>query len=218
VSASGRARIGFAAVGLAGRLAAARPQAMPPAGHSAATHLTAVVRLPPELGVPLAATARRLAGGDPLQLAYPASALHVTVLSLDGLLAPPEQVAAVAARHRAFTLDLCGLVLGPSTVLVRALPRDDGLAALRRELAGLLAPQRGLSPRGLIVRRLAHATLLRLAAPASHALRRAVLRQRAHDFGTLAVERFDVMRSDLLLSSASRPLLSAPLASAGSAR
>ena len=70
----------------------------------------------------------------------------------------------------------------------------------------------------MIVRRLAHATLLRLAAPASRGLRHAVLRQRTRDFGTLAVEGFDVMRSDLLLSSASRPLLSLRLASARSAR
>jgi 2'-5' RNA ligase len=213
-----RARLGFAAVRLAGALASARPEALPPAGRRAAVHLTAVVRLPPELGIPLAQEAAALAGDHPLHLAYGADALHVTVLSLDELLAPPERVAAVAARHAPFALDLDGLVLGPSSVLVRALPRDGWLAGLRRELAGLLAPEPALSPRQLVVRRLAHVTLLRLASPASSELRRAVAARSRTRYGTLTVDGFDVMRSDLLLSSASRPLLRPRLAGRRSAR
>jgi len=213
-----RARLGFAAVRLAGALAATRPKALPPSGRRAAVHLTSVVRLPPQLALPLAEEGEAVAGDHPLHVAYPADALHVTILSLDELLAPPERVAAVAGRHAPFALDLDGLVLGPSSVLVRALPRDGALAELRRELAGLLAPDAALSPRRAVVRRLAHVTLVRLAAPASGALRREVARRSGRGYGTLTVEGFDVMRSDLLLSSASRPLFSSPLAGTRSAR
>src|SRR5262249_20679050 len=160
-------RLGFAAVGLAGGVLARGPQTVPLAGAAALTHLTAVVRLPPSLALPLEAEARALADEGAGHVPYTLGTLHVAILSVDRVLGAPGQVAAVARRHRRFALDLRGLVLGPSSVLVRAFPRDEALFDLRRELAGLLAPGRDDQARRLVARRLAHATLLRLGAPAS---------------------------------------------------
>ena len=212
-----RARLGFAAVRLAGALASARPGALPPSGRRAAVHLTAVARLPCELAVPLAGEAAVLADDDPLHLRYPADALHVTILSLDELLAPPERVAPSQRGMRPSRSTSTASCSAPHRCL-----HAPYLATARSRSSGASSP-------GCWRRR----PRTRRAAPScggwrtsrccawlrpSGRLRREVARRRRRLYGTLTVERFDVMRSDLLLSSASLPLLSSPLAGRPPAR
>jgi 2'-5' RNA ligase len=162
--------------------------------------LTTVVRLPAELGELLAEATAPLRLVQPEHYLYPPASIHLTILALADAAGVEHEVRSIADRHQPFAVDARGLNLSPSTVFAELHPRGPGLPALRRELHGALATLH--SPPLLWLRqRLAHANVVRFAAPVDRRLIAEVAKLRARCFGRFEITEIELVRTDKVLSS-----------------
>ena len=157
----------------------------------------------------------------PAQYYYPASDLHLTILSLISCYAgftlpaidptPYAELVAAALRGAApFRIRLAGLAASPAGVLVRGFPEGEGLAALRDELrrafraSGL---QQSIDQRYSI--QTAHLTVLRFRVPLPDAgpLLRVLDAYRAYPFGTWEVRDLELVFNDWYQRAAHTVLL-----------
>lgn len=163
----------------------------------------------------IAAACERLHALEPEQYRQPESDLHVTVLSLFTATTRHEaefarladyQDAVAAALHdlRPFTVDFRGFTLSRGAVLAQGYPRDALLDAIRERLRQQLAAR---SLDGTVDQRYklvtAHATAMRFAAPMRDPARFAAeLEQfRNYRFGTMDVERLELVKGDWYMSA-----------------
>jgi 2'-5' RNA ligase len=186
-------------------LARLRPPAPYPTGRGQAQDITTIVRPPAELASAIVEQLAELRAAHAQHNWYAAVSLHATVLNLNQLavagLEPAvidRLVAQVASCHRPFTVELAGLALSPSTILVRCHVAGDELWELRDELrrARRLAGARRGGVGDALKRRLVHLNVARLSAPADAALRRDVLGYSAHDFGAFTALEIELVRTD----------------------
>jgi 2'-5' RNA ligase len=186
-------------------LARLRPPDPHQTGRAHAQDVTTVVRPPPDLAADVLGQLEPLRQAHPAQRWYVAASLHVTVLNLNPLalagLEPPaidRLVADVAARHRPFAVELRGLALSPSSVLVRCHVDGDALWELRDDLrrARRLAGTRHGAVGDTVKRRLVHLNVARLEAPADPALRREVLARTGEAFGSFTAHAVELVRTD----------------------
>jgi 2'-5' RNA ligase len=161
--------------------------------------LSAVARLPAEVGQSLAAATQPLLGTGSGHYAYPPGTIHLTVLSLADASGVEDRLQEVARRHPSFTLDVGGLNASTRTVFTELYPRDGGLAALRRDLGEALTPLHA-PPSRWLRQRFAHANVLRFAAPVGASLIQEVAKLRSRDFGCFEVAEVELARSDKVLS------------------
>jgi 2'-5' RNA ligase len=186
-------------------LARLRPPAPYPTGRGQAQDITTVVRPPIELAEAIVEQLAELRAAHGAHNWYAAVSLHATVLNLNQLAAAGLEPAAVdrlvadvASRHRPFTIELRGLALSPSTILVRCHVEGDRLWELRDDLrrARRLAGTRHGGVGDALKRRLVHLNVARLASPADAALRKDVLAYSTHDFGGFTATHVELVRTD----------------------
>jgi 2'-5' RNA ligase len=186
-------------------LARLRPPEPHPTGRGHAQDVTTVVRPPPDLAADLLGALEPLRAAHPGHLWYAPASLHATVLNLNQLalagLEPPaidRIVADVASRHRPIAVELRGLALSPSSILVRCHVDGDALWDLRDDLrrARRLAGTRHGTVGDAVKRRLVHLNVARLAAPADAALRRDVLARTGEAYGSFTAHVLELVRTD----------------------
>jgi 2'-5' RNA ligase len=178
--------------------------------------LSAVARLPAEVGQSLVAATQPLLGTGSRHYAYPASTIHLTLLSLADASGVEGQLQEIAGRHPPFTVDVGGLNASTRTVFAELYPRGGELAALRRDLGEALMPLHAPLSRWLR-QRLAHANVLRFAAPVGASLIQEVAKLRSRDFGRFEVAEVELVRTDKVLSAdGTRVLGRFPLQGTGS--
>jgi hypothetical protein len=163
--------------------------------------LSCVVRLPPEIATQLAGAASGLGSLQAEHYLYPAGEIHLTVLGLRERSGVEDQVGEVLSRHPAFEVDVGALNASPATVFAELYPRGSGLRALRNDLRGVESHEHGVVSRWLR-RRLAHANLVRFAAPVDSRLLKAVGALRRASFGRFEVGEVELVRTDKVLSGA----------------
>ncbi len=126
--------------------------------------------------------------------------INLNQLALAGLEPPAidRLVADVTARHRLFPVELRGLALSPSSILVRCHVDGDALWELRDDLrrARRLGGTRHGTVGDAAKRRLVHLNVARLAAPADAALRRDVLARSDEAYGSFTAHAVQVVRTD----------------------
>jgi 2'-5' RNA ligase len=186
-------------------LARLRPPEPYRAGPAYAQDVTTVVRPPADLAADLLARLEPLREAHPAHRWYAVASLHVTVLNLNQLalagLEPPaidRLVADVAARHRPFPVELRGLALSPSSILVRCHVGGDALWELRDDLrrARRLAGTRHGTVGDAVKRRLVHLNVARLEGPVDPALRRDVLARTDEAYGSFTAHAVQLVRTD----------------------
>ncbi|WP_223650272.1 2'-5' RNA ligase family protein [Hymenobacter psoromatis] len=157
----------------------------------------------------------------PEQYYYPASDLHLTILSIISCYAgftlpdidptPYAELVAAALRGAApFRIRLAGLAASPAGVLVRGFPEGNGLAPLRDELRRVFRAsglQQSIDQRYSI--QTAHCTVLRFRGPLPDAdpLLRVLAAYRAYPFGTLEVHDLELVFNDWYQRAAHTVLL-----------
>jgi 2'-5' RNA ligase len=166
-----------------------------------AKFLTTVVRLPPGISEPLAETASSLVAVQPGHYLYPPASIHLTVLGLADRPGVEDAVARILGRHRPFEVEVGGLNVSLHTVFAELYPRGPGLRALRGDLRAAESTEHGRASRWLR-RRLAHANLVRFAAPVDPRLIARVASLRRHGFGSFEVVEVELVRADKVLSAA----------------
>lgn len=176
------------------RLAQGRPEldALLEAPHDPRRGLTLLARPPAAIAEAIGNILADFRQHEPDQYYYPATDLHLTILSLischDGFTlaaidpaAYRAVVGAVLARSRPFTVRLAGLTASAGGILVQGFPQDEGLAAMRtglRQAFGAAGLRQSIDQRYRI--QTAHSTIIRFRAP---------LRQPAHLLHLLAKYR-----------------------------
>jgi 2'-5' RNA ligase len=165
-----------------------------------AKFLTTVVRLPPSISEPLAETASSLVAVQPGHHLYPPASIHLTVLGLADKPGVADAVAQILGRHRPFEVEVGGLNVSLHTVFAELYPRGPGLRALRGDLRAAESTEHGAASRWLR-HRLAHANLVRFAAPVDPRLIARVASLRRHRFGTFEVVEVELVRADKVLSA-----------------
>jgi 2'-5' RNA ligase len=177
--------------------------------------LTTVVRLPAELAEPLAEAAAPLRCAQPEHYVYPADSIHLTILALGDAAGAEDEIRSIADRRRPFAVDVHGLNVSRSTVFAELYPRGSGLESLRRELHRALATPQA-PPLRWLRQRLAHANIVRFAAPVDRRLIAEVAKLRARCFGRFEVTEIELVRADKVLSSGgTRVLRRFPLRGSG---
>jgi hypothetical protein len=167
-----------------------------------AVFLTTVVRPPGELAEVLAGAASRVARVQPERHhLYPPETIHLTVLGLAARPGVEDEVAAAALRHRPFAIEVRGLNLSTRTVFAELYPLGPGLRLLRRDLRPLESPEHGPVARWAR-RRIAHANVIRFAAPVDPRLVDEVGTLRGAHFGRFEVKELELVRGDKVLSDA----------------
>jgi 2'-5' RNA ligase len=161
--------------------------------------LSVVARLPAELGQSLEAATQPLVGTGQRHYAYPAGTIHLTVMSLAGVSEVGDQLHEIARRRPPFAVDVGGLNASTRTAFAELYPRNGGLVALRRDLAKALTPLHA-PPSRWLRQRVAHANVLRLAAPVDASVIEALARLRSRDFGRFQVTEVELVRTDKVLS------------------
>lgn len=157
----------------------------------------------------------------PAQYYYPASDLHVTILSIISCYAgftlpginptPYTELVAAALRHAGpFRIRLAGLAASPAGLLVQGFPEGDGLAALRDELRRVFRAsglQQSIDQRYSI--QTAHLTIMRfrVVLPDARPLLRVLEAYRAYPFGTFEVTDFELVFNDWYQRAAHTVLL-----------
>lgn len=157
----------------------------------------------------------RLAGSEPQQYRYPASDMHMTILSLFTVTENPDsQLLRLADYHAAvsaalegiepFEIDFAGITLSRGAVLAQGFPSGPALETLRERLRVQLR-NRGLhaslDQRYRLIT--AHATLFRFIAPLQGAQDFAALltSMRNKPLGTMCVDEVELVINDWYMSS-----------------
>jgi 2'-5' RNA ligase len=180
------------------------------AGRDLRRGLTLIARPGPALRARFDAVLDRLADAEPQQYRYPASDMHMTVLSLLTVTDDPAPqllriadyraaVRAALAGMDAVDIDFAGITLSRGAVLARGFPRGPALEALRARLRDALR-DRGLhdalDQRYRLVT--AHTTLFRFVAPLQDAQGFAALLAHMRDepLGPMRVEEVELVTND----------------------
>jgi 2'-5' RNA ligase len=177
--------------------------------------LTVIARLSPDVVAEIGEMLHALAAIEPRQYYYPRADIHLTVLSLftatehyqphlDRLDDYRDAVASVLQSTPSFVVDLAGITLAPSAVLLQGFPTNTTLNDTRDHLrAALLARGLGasLDQRYRLVT--AHATLIRFAAPliAPDQFARLLAEYRHILFGRSVIASLDLVFNDWYMSS-----------------
>ena len=197
------------------------PDALLDSPHDTRRGLTLLARPPAAIAARIGEVLAEFRRVEPLQYYYPATDLHLTILSIISGYAgftlaridPAayiELVAAALRRTAPFRIRLAGLAAAPAGVLVRGFPEGNGLAALRDELRRTLRAS-GL-PQSIDQRyrlQTAHLTVLRfrVAVPEAGPLLRVLDAYRAYPFGTVEVSSPELVVSDWYQRAAHTVLL-----------
>lgn len=185
------------------------------AGRDLRRGLTLIARPGPALQARFNAVADRLAGAEPHQYRYPATDMHMTVLSL---LTVAEDAAAQLFRladyrgavhdalkgMAAVDIDFAGMTISRSAVLAKGYPRGPALELLRDRLRTALRDRglhASLDQRYRLVT--AHTTLFRFVAPLQNAERFASLLATMRDepLGAMCVDAVELVVNDWYMSS-----------------
>ena len=154
----------------------------------------------------------RLREHGPHHYYYPADAMHVTVLVLDGFLPDGSDAAArfadlrtIIGSYPSFDLTLRGLNVSPTTLFAQVIPHDRTFGRLRgrlRRLAKRSASQPGsVSSFGGVVRDLLpHANIVRFSGGVTPNFLEEVSRYRQVRIGSWTVREVELVRTDRLLS------------------
>jgi 2'-5' RNA ligase len=156
--------------------------------------LTTVVRLPADIAERLGEAASQLGRIQPEHYLYPPDSIHLTVIGL------AVRQAAVR-RRRPFGIEVRGLNLTRDAVFAELHPRDRELLALRNDVRAVESHEHGPLSRW-IRRRLAHANVLRFAAPVDRRLVAEVGGLRRTRFGEFDVEEVELVHTDKVMSGA----------------
>lgn len=198
----------------------AAPDPLLDSPHDTRRGLTLLTRPPAEITARIGEILAEFQQVAPAQYYYPASDLHVTILSLISCYAgftrahfdpaPYVELVAAALRDAApFRIRLAGLAASPAGVLVRGFPEGDGLAKLRDELRRVFRAS-GL-PESIDQRystQTAHLTALRFRAlPDARPLLRVLAARRAYPFGTFEVSAYELVFNDWYQRAAHTVLL-----------
>ncbi|QKG56539.1 mutarotase [Hymenobacter sp. BRD128] len=147
---------------------------------------------------------------DPAQYYYPASDIHLTILSIISCYSgftlraiDPDAYRATVQTSlqdcRAFPITYAGLTASPGSIMVQGFPQDDGLASLRnttRRIFQSSGLQQSIDQRYRL--QTAHSTVIRFRKPlANPALLLAVLRKyEQHFVGTFEVNTVELVYND----------------------
>lgn len=176
-----------------------------PGGHPAAVErqrfLTTVVRLPADIAERLGEAASQLGRIQPEHYLYPPDSIHLTVIGLAEKPDAEREVEAAVRRHRPFGIEVRGLNLTRDAVFAELHPRDCELLALRNDVRAVESHEHGPLSRW-IRRRLAHANVLRFAAPVDRRLVAEVGELRRTRFGEFDVEEVELVHTDKVMSGA----------------
>ncbi len=163
-------------------------------------YVSVVTRLPADLAELLTEAAAPLRGAQPEHYIYPAESIHLTILALADSAGADDEIRSVAERHQPFAVDARGLNLSRRTVFVELYPRGPELGAIRRELRCALPPLHP-PPSRWLRHGLAHANVVRFAAPVDRRLVAEVAKLRTRYFGRFEVAEIELVRTDILLSA-----------------
>jgi 2'-5' RNA ligase len=177
--------------------------------------LSLVARLSPGVVQRIGLLLETLRAIEPEQYYYPASDIHVTVLSLltaaehnqeqlaqAGAFIPA--VEAALSGVRAFRLETVGVTLTATAVLAQGFPEADALQPIRERIrAGLRAQGLGGGLDRRYHQRAAHHTIMRFAAPLQSAERfeQAMTAYREYPFGSSTIAGIDLAIHDWYLSA-----------------
>ncbi|MCC9135084.1 2'-5' RNA ligase family protein [Pontibacter silvestris] len=172
--------------------------------------VTLLARLSPEVKENILKFLDKLKLHEPGQYFYPASDLHITVMSFIScyagfhlnMIKVEEYVSliqSITAKLAAFQVHFSGITASPSCIMVQGFPNGDSLQELRDELrvafkdSGL---QQTMDTRYTIVT--AHSTVLRFKElPTNSKVFNEVLEKyRDHDFGTALVHEVELVSND----------------------
>lgn len=199
----------------------ARPDLLLDSPHDTRRGLTLLTRPPASIAASINEVLAEFQRVEPAQYYYPASDLHVTILSIISCYAgftlpsidptPYAELVTTALRRTVpFRVRLAGLAAAPAGVLVRGFPEGNGLAQLRNELRRALRAsglQQSVDQRYSI--RTAHLTVLRFRAaiPNAGPLVRVLAAYRAYPFGTFEVHDLELVFNDWYQRAAHTALL-----------
>jgi hypothetical protein len=187
--------------GAAGVMLRLRP---PPPEPPATRHLTTLTRLPLDLATEIVEIVHPLVAACSDAYLYPPESVHVTILTLDQLVKSNEDVAAdVGAALRAqpsFSMTVRGIGATPATVFASTLSADNKLGCLRKHLSISLEVPRAALAR-LVVAGLGFANVVRFAGPPPARLGRDLHSLRRREFGSFAVKRVELVRTDRVLAA-----------------
>jgi hypothetical protein len=167
--------------------------------------VTSVIRLPPAVAARLHDLAASVVEQQPGQYAYPAEAIHTTLVGPAGR--PGQTVASilddirdVAPLIAGTRLRVAGLYLGPSTVFARLEASGGDLTRARHLLRDrwATAPERGLER--LLRERLLWTTIVRLSAPPSRDFVSAVARRRRIRSDPFPLEAVELARTNRVMA------------------
>jgi 2'-5' RNA ligase len=177
-----------------------RATGRPPPHGDRRRFLSLVVRLPAGIAERLAWAAASLGAIQPEHYFYPSADIHLTVVGLADRPGVAERVGAAIAHRPPFELEVGGLNASAETVFAELYPLGPALRALRGELRLAESREHGLASRWLR-RRLAHANVVRFAAPVDARLLAAVGRLRRARFGRFEVGEMELVHGDRVLSA-----------------
>ena len=187
--------------GAAGVVLRLRP---PPPEPSSSRHLTTLTRLPLELATEIVEIVHPLVAACSDAYLYPPESVHITILTLDQLLKSNEEVAAdVGAALRAqpsFSMTVRGIGASPATIFAAALSSDHELGRLRKRMSLSLEVRRS-APARLVVAGLGFANVVRFAGLSPARLGRELHGLRRREFGSFAVKRVELVRTDRVLAA-----------------
>ena len=178
--------------------------------------ITTVVRLPEPLAQAIHDHLRTLFRHHPEHHIYPVSTIHISIsgftVRADFDLLIIENAVEEALSHTSpFSIELLGLSLSPSTVLIQALPHDDAIAGIRQRISFVLQDKEPhLRPRSrpFPSQHIAFANVLRFLGPIdAPTLLRDVKRLKDHEFGRFKVQEIQLVRTDKFLSDQGTEIL-----------
>ncbi len=189
--------------------------------HDTRRGLTLLARPPAALTTAIAEVLAEFQAIDPAQYYYPATDIHLTLLSIISCY-PGFTLAAIApARYqmavqailtdcRPFTITYAGLTASPGGIMVQGFPQDAGLQNLRnatREFFRKADLPQSIDRRYVL--QTAHATVIRFRKPlASPARLLAAIRQyQQHFFGSFEVNTAELVFNDWYQRAATTKLL-----------
>ena len=179
------------------------------AGHADPTApadiLTSIIWLPTAIAEPLHAVAVELVERQPEQHAYPAAAIHSTIVgpagrpgqAVESILDDLRDVAPMVAGTR---IRVAGLHLGPSTVFARLEATGGDLTGARRALRDRWGAPRSGGMERLFRERLHWTTIIRCTKPPSRAFIAAVAGRRRFRSDWFPLEGIELARSNRVMA------------------
>jgi hypothetical protein len=168
--------------------------------------VTSVIWLPPAIAARLQELAVGFVAAQPGQYAYPAGAIHSTLVGPAGV--PGQATSSILDDLRAMApmiagtrLRVVGLYLGSSTVFARLEATGGDLVGARRALRDRWASTGSTGIERLLRERLVWTTIVRCTAPPSRAFVAAVARHRWVRSEWFPVDRIELARSNRVMAA-----------------